>query len=76
MPFSPHPCDDPNHGNTVGPVDMVVLAQLKPQANRIANLIITSNLSSWETFIAYRYCWIPLVNKYIKNQAVERRLGH
>ena len=26
MPFSPHPCDDPNHGKTVGPVDMVVLA--------------------------------------------------
>ena len=26
MPFDPHPCDDPNHSNTVGPVDMVVLA--------------------------------------------------
>jgi hypothetical protein len=26
MPFGPHPCDDPNHGKTVGPVDMVVLA--------------------------------------------------
>jgi len=25
MPFNPHPCDDPNHGKTVGPVDMVVL---------------------------------------------------
>jgi hypothetical protein len=25
MPFGPHPCDDPNHGKTVGPVDMVVL---------------------------------------------------
>jgi hypothetical protein len=23
MPFGPHPCDDPNHGKTVGPVDMV-----------------------------------------------------
>jgi hypothetical protein len=26
MPFGPHPCDDPNHGKTVGPVVMVVLA--------------------------------------------------
>jgi hypothetical protein len=25
MPFGPHPCDDPNHGKTVGPVDMLVL---------------------------------------------------
>ena len=26
MLFGPHPCDDPNHGKIVGPVDMVVLA--------------------------------------------------
>jgi hypothetical protein len=32
---------------------------LKAQANRMANLIITSNLSCWESFVAYRYCWIP-----------------
>jgi hypothetical protein len=25
MPFGPHPCDDPNHGKTVGPVDMALL---------------------------------------------------
>ena len=25
MPFGPHPCDDPNHGKTVGPVDMMVM---------------------------------------------------
>jgi hypothetical protein len=26
MLFGPHPCDDPNHGKTVGPVVMLVLA--------------------------------------------------
>ena len=41
--------------------DIEQVIYLKAQANRIANLIITSNLSSWETFIAYRYCWIPSV---------------
>jgi hypothetical protein len=28
MPFGPHPCDDPSHSKTVGPVDMVVLKHL------------------------------------------------
>jgi hypothetical protein len=41
--------------------DIEQVIYLRSQANRIANLIITSNLSSWETFIAYRYCWIPSV---------------
>jgi hypothetical protein len=41
--------------------DIEQVIYLNAQANRIANLIITSNLSSWETFIAYRYCWIPSV---------------
>ena len=28
MPFGPHPCDDPNHGKTVGPVDKVDMVML------------------------------------------------
>jgi hypothetical protein len=28
MPFGPHPSDDPNHGKTVGPVDMVDMVVL------------------------------------------------
>jgi hypothetical protein len=41
--------------------DVEQVIYLRAQANRIANLIHKSNLSSWEAFIAYRYCWIPSV---------------
>jgi hypothetical protein len=26
MPFDPHPCDDPDHGKTVGPVVSLVIS--------------------------------------------------
>ena len=47
-------CDD---------IDQVLY--LRTEANRISNLIITSNLSLWEAFISYRYCWtLSSLNDY------------
>ena len=44
------PCDN---------IDQVIY--LRKEANRISNLIITSNLSSWEVFFSYQYCWTPSI---------------
>jgi hypothetical protein len=55
------PCDD---------IDQVIY--LRKEANRISNLIITSNLSSWEAFISYRYCWTPSITYLLSTTTMSK----
>jgi hypothetical protein len=48
MPFGPHPCDDPNHGKKVGPVDMVVLA---------IRTVIQIHVHPWMGTSQRQRCW-------------------
>jgi hypothetical protein len=55
------PCDD---------IDQVIY--LQKEANWISNLIITSNLSSWEAFMSYQYCWTPSITYLLSTTTMSK----